>query len=98
MVQKEILVYADWKGLDEPVKIGNLQCISVKGKEIFSFEYNKEWIGSGKYHRLDSELNLLSGPQFPCEEKTNFGLFLDSSPDRWGRLLMNRREALAARK
>lgn len=98
MAQKEILVFADWRGLDGPVKIGRLQCISVKGKEIFSFEYDKEWIGSGKYHLLDPDLKLLSGPQYPGEEKTNFGLFLDSSPDRWGRLLMNRREALAVRK
>jgi hypothetical protein len=79
MVQKEILVFADWKGLDGPLKIGSLQCISVKGKEIFSFEYDKDWIGSGKYHLLDPDLKLLSGPQYPGEEKINFGLFLDST-------------------
>ncbi len=31
------------------------------------------------------------------DEKINFGIFLDSSPDRWGRVLMRRREALIAR-
>lgn len=31
------------------------------------------------------------------EEQANFSLFLDSSPDRWGRLLMRRREAALAR-
>jgi serine/threonine-protein kinase HipA len=31
------------------------------------------------------------------EEKNNFGIFLDSSPDRWGRLLMRRREAWQAK-
>ncbi|MCX6285550.1 MAG: HipA domain-containing protein [Bacteroidetes bacterium] len=98
MAQKDILVFADWKGLDGPVKIGNLHCLSVRGKEVFSFEYDKNWIDSGKYHLLDPDLKLLSGPQYPGEEKTNFGLFLDSSPDRWGRLLMNRREAFVARK
>lgn len=30
--------------------------------------------------------------------KLNFGLFLDSSPDRWGRLLMRRREAIMAKR
>jgi len=30
-------------------------------------------------------------------ERPNFGLFLDSSPDRWGRVLMQRREAALAR-
>lgn len=27
----------------------------------------------------------------------NFGIFLDSSPDRWGQTLMKRREALQAK-
>ena len=98
MAQKDILLFADWKGLDGPNKIGNLQCVTVRGKEVFSFEYDKEWIASGKYHLLDTDLKLLSGPQYPGEEKSNFGLFLDSSPDRWGRLLMSRREAFVARK
>ncbi len=31
------------------------------------------------------------------DKKSNFGIFLDSSPDRWGRLLMRRREAALAR-
>ena len=29
--------------------------------------------------------------------RENFGLFLDSSPDRWGRVLLQRREAQLAR-
>ena len=32
-------------------------------------------------------------PQFLTEGKSNFGVFLDSCPDRWGRVLMDRREA-----
>jgi hypothetical protein len=28
--------------------------------------------------------------------RTGFGIFLDSAPDRWGRVLMERREALPA--
>lgn len=98
MAQKDILVFADWKGLNGPIKIGNLHCVTVRGKEVFSFDYDKDWIDSGNYHLLDPDLKLLSGPQYPGDEKTNFGLFLDSSPDRWGRLLMNRREAFIARK
>lgn len=31
-------------------------------------------------------------------DKTLFGVFADSCPDRWGRLLMRRREAELARK
>lgn len=97
MAQKEILVYADWKGVDKGCKIGVLHCVTVRSKEIFSFEYDKEWISSGKYNLLDPDLKLLSGPQYVKEENRNFGLFLDSSPDRWGRFLLNRKQALVAR-
>jgi serine/threonine-protein kinase HipA len=36
-------------------------------------------------------------PFFPKSELGNFGIFLDSSPDRWGQTLMKRREALQAK-
>ena len=38
-----------------------------------------------------------SGRQYPFG-KTIFGLFSDSSPDRWGRVLMNKRERILAGK
>jgi serine/threonine-protein kinase HipA len=47
---------------------------------------------------LDPDLQLYDGLQYLNDnQKTNFGLFLDSSPDRWGRILMRRREAALAR-
>ena len=97
-MRKNVMVFADWEGLAGPIKIGELHCIPVRGKEVFSFEYDKGWINSGKFHLLDPDLKLLTGPQYPGDDITNFGFFLDSSPDRWGRVLMNRREAYIARK
>jgi serine/threonine-protein kinase HipA len=47
---------------------------------------------------LDPSLQLYSGLHFLNDEQDNFGIFLDSSPDRWGRILMRRREAALARK
>jgi len=47
--------------------------------------------------QLDPGLGLFAGRQFPGSERQNFGLFLDSMPDRWGRQLMLRRESLLAR-
>lgn len=35
--------------------------------------------------------------QYAPHDQENFDLFLDSAPDRWGRFLMNRREAQLAR-
>ena len=95
--KREIIVYADWETLDKPGIMGYLTVTIVRGKEIFSFEYNHEWLNSDNCFLLDPDLGLYSGSQYAREEKSNFGLFLDSSPDRWGRVLMKRREAVMAR-
>lgn len=68
-----------------------------RGKEVFSFEYDEDWLKSGPKLALDPALALYSGPQFAAGGDGNFGVFLDSCPDRWGRVLMTRREALRAR-
>ncbi|WP_394994114.1 type II toxin-antitoxin system HipA family toxin [Emticicia sp.] len=95
--QRNILVYADWEDLPKNSLVGTLSATQVRGKEIFSFEYEKEWLQS-KYIQLDPDLHFFSGRQFLNDKKMNFGVFMDSSPDRWGRLLMRRREAALARK
>ncbi len=77
--------------------MGELSAAYTRGKEIFSFSYSETWLKSKYAQILDPELQLFSGPQYAREEKPNFGLFLDSSPDRWGRLLMKKRETLLAR-
>lgn len=95
---KEIFVYAHWQGLDSPVLMGVLSINITRGKEISSFEYDDDWLQSGIVQNLDPDLGLYAGPQYIRDEKANFGLFMDSSPDRWGRLLMRRKEAAFARK
>ena len=95
--KKNILVYADWEGMKGPVQMGNLVATRVKGKETFSFEYTKEWLKSGFTLTIDPDLQYYSGRFFPRDEKLNFGAFLDSCPDRWGRVLMDRREAALAK-
>ena len=98
MDTRNIYVYADWKGIDESLLLGILSVTNTRGKEVFSFEYNADWLRSGIAQNLDPDLGLYSGPQFVRDEKINFGMFLDSSPDRWGRLLMRRKEAAQARR
>ncbi len=95
--RKEILVYASWIGLKEPTLLGTLYSDKVRGNEIFSFEYSKRWLESKFAQVIDPELQLFSGPQYLNSNKNNFGIFLDSSPDRWGRVIMQRREAIIAR-
>ncbi len=96
--KKEIFVYAHWVGIETPLLMGKLSAIPSKGKEVFSFEYSDKWLKSEFTFMLDPELQNYSGQFFPSNEKQNFGVFLDSCPDRWGRVLMNRREAALARK
>lgn len=95
--QRSIFVYADWMSLGQPTLMGILHSTHVRGKEVFSFEYDNSWLKSQNVFSLDPDLQLYSGPQYLRDEKSNFGLFLDSSPDRWGRVLMDRREAALAR-
>ncbi len=96
--RKEILVYADWKGLKEnPTLLGKLYSTIVRGNEIFSFEYSEGWLRSKFAQVIDPDLGLFSGPHYLNDNKNNFGIFLDSSPDRWGRVLMKRREAILAK-
>jgi serine/threonine-protein kinase HipA len=93
----DILVYADWIELKGPTLMGTLSVAHTKGREIFSFAYDKAWLDKGLAQNLDPDLQLFAGTQYLSGGKKNFGIFLDSSPDRWGRVLMVRREAIIAR-
>lgn len=96
-IQKAIQVCAHWQGIAEPVVMGMLYAAPSRGKEIFSFEYDPVWLKSPHALVLDPNLGLFTGPQYARDGHDNFGLFLDSSPDRWGRVLMQRREAQQAK-
>ena len=94
---ENIWVYADWDGMEIPVLMGVLKVAHSKGKELFSFEYAEKWLEDRSRFQIDPELQLYSGLQYPGDEKRNFGIFLDSCPDRWGRILMQRRESAIAK-
>jgi len=98
MSKRKIYVYAHWQGINPPFLIGFLYSERLRGKEVFSFEYAEKWLKSEHAFLLDPDLQLYSGLHYLDDaEKANFGIFLDSSPDRWGRILMRRREAALAR-
>lgn len=92
----DIYVYAHWNGMPDPVLMGMLSAHFAKGKKAFSFEYDKAWLKSEQRHVLDPDIQFFSGPQFSTK-KENFGVFLDSMPDTWGRTLMKRRAAQQAK-
>ena len=84
VTQRDIYVYMDWPEDAEPVYMGVLHSEMIRGKEVFSYEN-------------DPDLSAFTGKQYQPSDKSNFGLFLDSAPDRWGRTLMRRWEAINAR-
>jgi serine/threonine-protein kinase HipA len=92
----DIYVYADWAELENPTLIGTLSAHIAKGKKAFSFDYDKNWLKTDAQRLLDPDIEFYSGPQFP-NNKENFGIFLDSMPDTWGKTLMKRRAAQDAR-
>lgn len=88
-----VYVYADWLGLSEPSLMGQLDRSIVRGEEVLAFEYDAAWLQKGEALSLDPRLQLAAGRQYP-DASGAFGLFTDSAPDRWGRLLIQRRAAL----
>ncbi|WP_020405203.1 type II toxin-antitoxin system HipA family toxin [Hahella ganghwensis] len=95
-MNREVYVYADWEGLDTPTLVGTLRSTSTRTKEHFSFSYDAAWLTSPNAQQIDPDLHLYTGEQHSLDAN-NFRVFLDSCPDRWGRLLMKRREAILAR-
>jgi serine/threonine-protein kinase HipA len=61
------------------------------------FRYDNTWLTQDIAFAIDPRLGLGAGSFFPKPEAGNFGIFMDSAPDRWGQTLMRRREALLAK-
>jgi serine/threonine-protein kinase HipA len=102
-IEKTIEVYADWLYTQTPQLMGTLSITLGRGKELFSFEYADSWLKSNNTTILDPMLHFYRGRQYlrsldKHDTQSNFGIFTDSAPDRWGRRLMQRREAIYARK
>lgn len=96
MNKTDIYVYAHWEDFEIPQLMGVLSAHQAKGRKAFSFSYDKQWLKLDQQHLIDPDLQLYTGQQF-SNNKENFGVFLDSMPDTWGRTLMKRREALLAK-
>ncbi len=92
----DLFVYAHWCGMPGPVFIGILSAHQGKGLRSYSFEYDEHWLRRKDLFLLDPDIGLFSGTQFPRQNE-NFGIFLDSMPDTWGRTLMTRRASQVAR-
>lgn len=89
-MEKVIYVYDSWSS-DEPILIGKLYADNIRGRELYSFEYDKSWLDNYSMSvMLDPDISLYAGRQYNTRAQNKlFGVFSDSCPDRWGRKLMN---------
>ena len=89
-------VFLDAAELGVQGRVGTLYRHDVRTDLPGSFEYDRDWLTSDRVFMLDPRLELWPGEQHPPRRAPAFGIFMDSAPDRWGRVLMERREAAAA--
>ena len=95
-MEREILVSIDLLGT--PVLVGRLWWRTRKGRESASFEYDRGWLEHLERFALDPALALTPGPFHTGPGRSLFGAIGDSTPDRWGRLLMRRGERRRAQR
>lgn len=98
MSREIVEVYADWQPIEAPLLIGLLAHSDSSRGGVFGFAYDKAFLTSAYRLQIDPILTLHSGELYNDEADKNFRAFLDSSPDRWGCILMQRRAAIEARK
>ncbi len=82
------------------VRVGVLSRTSGKSGEVVRFAYDSAWLdgtAAPAAFSLDPDLPLFRGDFHPDQGMVLQGTFLDMSPDRWGRVLMERREAMEAK-
>ncbi|MBC3873166.1 type II toxin-antitoxin system HipA family toxin [Undibacterium flavidum] len=89
-----VKVWLDDIGFIQPVLIGELR-ISDRNEAPASFSYESTWLQHKDAYAIDPYLPLVNGHQYPVRG-TLAGIFRDSAPDRWGRVLIERRESLSA--
>ena len=94
---KQIIVYADFDFLASPQEIGILGYEHVRGNDHFVFEYSRNWLRQFGGIALSGDLMNIPSIQHPRGDSNVFGFVKDSFPDRWGRLLLDRRERLLAK-
>lgn len=86
-------VYYDWNADERPKRLGTLRARAGRTGELFDFTFDDDALAENTLSQqmLDPDLGLFRGPQFPKDGRTTFGVFKDSSPDRWGETLIRRR-------
>lgn len=89
---EDIAVCIDFDGRTQPV--GLLRRQAARGRlDAVTFEYDDAWLANGSRFALQPALSLAPGPFASSAAGGRlFGAFADSTPDSWGRRLIQRAE------
>ena len=93
---RTLFIYADFDWLGEPMLVGELGYESLRGSDSYSFKFDNDWLRQYGALFLSADINNYPGLQYTQPGRDIFGCFSDALPDRWGRLLLNRREQIQA--
>lgn len=80
-----------------PSRVGWLFRDVGRRGDVIRFEYDTAWLADARAFAIEPLLPLHEGPFHAHSPSQPPGIFQDCSPDRWGRLLMGRRETIDAR-
>lgn len=89
-----LFIYSDFDWLDEPLPVGELGYESLRGSDSYSFKYDNDWLRLYGGLFLSADINNYPGQQYTQPDRDIFSCFSDALPDRWGRMLLNRREQI----
>ena len=93
---RTLFIYADFDWLEKPLLVGELGYELLRGSDSYSFKYDNSWLRQYGSLFLSADINNYPGWQYTQPDRDIFGCFSDALPDRWGRLLLTRREQILA--
>lgn len=97
METNELYVYLDCTAFDDVPLVGILRKERIPGKETYSFEFSREWLNNHGNLWIDPCLQPYVGAQYVPSDREMFNMLSDALPDRWGRLLLDRREMILSK-
>ena len=95
MEKLDVVACLDW--LEKEEKVGTLGHETLRGSDVFSFEFDGDWLKRYAYISFGRDLQPFTGIQYSSNSNRIFGCFSDALPDRWGRRLIDLRIALEQR-
>ena len=93
----EVTVELDAAELGGPVRVGTLRRVSSPSGAVVAFGYDEAWLARRDAFVIDPAHGPYAGDQYPRAGDGIAAVFTDAAPDRWGRTLLERREAVLAR-